>query len=114
MALNMLNAFYCHVMFLCFQGDRGSFERPWQSEVPPISGIHKQVLPYPSDEETHGMVYVGWRGPKAKVNFLDNNLCHSNTTYSFLWPKTEKAKFFPKIKCVHNCKTNQTTKCPSL
>ncbi|XP_064616831.1 uncharacterized protein C05D11.1-like [Liolophura sinensis] len=49
------------------KGDRPAFTRPWQSPVPPLTQTVEKRLPYPSDEETHGMVYSAWRGPKAKA-----------------------------------------------
>lgn len=43
------------------------YERPWQSEVPPLTENVEIVEKYPSDEEENGIVAVGWRGPLSKV-----------------------------------------------
>lgn len=48
---------------------KGSFTRPWQSPVEPLTSSIELEVPYPNDEEDNGMVYVGWRGPSA-VNDL--------------------------------------------
>ncbi|KAK3592274.1 hypothetical protein CHS0354_037563 [Potamilus streckersoni] len=45
------------------------FSRPWQSEVPPLEASVMKTVPYPSDNESHGMVKVAWRGPKAKDQY---------------------------------------------
>ncbi|XP_041369326.1 uncharacterized protein C05D11.1-like [Gigantopelta aegis] len=51
------------------KGDLPPFTRPWQSEVPPLESNVEQVIAYPSDDEKYGMVYIGWRGPKAKEQY---------------------------------------------
>ncbi|XP_071830473.1 uncharacterized protein C05D11.1-like [Apostichopus japonicus] len=40
--------------------------RPWMSAVPPLEAPIDQVVPYPSDDESNGLVYAAWRGPQAK------------------------------------------------
>lgn len=47
------------------QGDRGSFTRPWQDPVPPLPDSLDQVVCYPCDEESNGIVSIAWRGPSA-------------------------------------------------
>ena len=49
------------------QESENDYERPWQSEVPPLEENVEIVEKYPSDEEEHGIVSVGWRGPLCKV-----------------------------------------------
>ncbi|KAL5012223.1 hypothetical protein ScPMuIL_010774 [Solemya velum] len=51
------------------KGPRGDFTRPWQSSVPPLLTSSTEVVLYPSDEETHGLVLSAWRGPKAKDKY---------------------------------------------
>jgi len=46
---------------------KNDYERPWQSEVPPLEENVEIVEKYPSDEEENGMVTIGWRGPLSKV-----------------------------------------------
>jgi hypothetical protein len=45
--------------------------RPWQTEVPPLKAVVNKVVPYPSDEEENGMVYVAWRGPSAVTELYE-------------------------------------------
>ncbi|XP_067661811.1 uncharacterized protein C05D11.1-like [Haliotis asinina] len=66
------------------KGSRPTFTRPWQSDVPSLDSTVHRNIPYPSDEEKHGMVRVAWRGPKAKeqykmmsIGVLLNYLCDS-------------------------------------
>lgn len=47
-----------------------SFTKPWQSPVDLLTESVEKIVPYPSDEETHGMVLAAWRGPKAKEQQL--------------------------------------------
>ncbi|XP_071956159.1 uncharacterized protein C05D11.1-like [Antedon mediterranea] len=42
------------------------YTRPWQSPVPPLPESVVRTIPYPSDDESNGMVYIGWRGPKSQ------------------------------------------------
>ena len=53
-----------------FQGALPPYTRPWQGKVPPLPATVVQTVPYPSDEEEHGMVMVAWRGPPAKVGYV--------------------------------------------
>lgn len=39
--------------------------RPWRSPVDPLTESLNIVVPYPSDEETNGMVHIGIRGPNS-------------------------------------------------
>lgn len=47
------------------KGERGPYERPWQNDVLPLAESKVEDIVYPSDEEDSGMVYIGWRGPRA-------------------------------------------------
>lgn len=44
---------------------KSPFSRPWQSAVPPFITSVDQTVPYASDEEEKGMVYIAWRGPSS-------------------------------------------------
>jgi len=46
------------------------YKRPWQSTVPPLEASVEEVVPFPSDDEEHGMVKIAWRIAKAKVRVL--------------------------------------------
>ncbi|XP_038073979.1 uncharacterized protein C05D11.1-like isoform X2 [Patiria miniata] len=48
------------------KGDLPPYVRPWQGPVPPLTESVVQTVPYPSDDEANGMVYMAWRAPKAK------------------------------------------------
>ncbi|XP_050051775.1 uncharacterized protein C05D11.1-like [Dermacentor andersoni] len=49
------------------KGQRKSFTRPWQKPVPPITGPLDSTVPYPCDDDDHGLVYVAFRGPPLKA-----------------------------------------------
>uniref|UniRef100_A0A224ZBQ4 Zn dependent peptidase n=1 Tax=Rhipicephalus zambeziensis TaxID=60191 RepID=A0A224ZBQ4_9ACAR len=49
------------------KGQRKPFTRPWQKPVPPITGPLESTVPYPCDDDDHGLVYVAFRGPPLKV-----------------------------------------------
>ncbi|KAL4219134.1 hypothetical protein ACF0H5_021716 [Mactra antiquata] len=66
------------------KGSLPSFERPWQSPVPVLTESVEKVVLYPADDESNGIVLVGWRGPRAKdiyefesVNLLLNYMTDS-------------------------------------
>ncbi|KAJ8023724.1 hypothetical protein HOLleu_36243 [Holothuria leucospilota] len=40
--------------------------KPWTSPVPPLTAPVEEVIPYPSDDESNGLVYVAWRGPQVE------------------------------------------------
>jgi len=63
----VINAACRTVSDVTLQELQGEYERPWQSEVPPLEQSVEVVEKYPSDEEENGMVVVGWRGPLSKV-----------------------------------------------
>ncbi|XP_013400143.1 uncharacterized protein C05D11.1 [Lingula anatina] len=48
------------------KGKQAQFVRPWQSEVPPLENSVEQIICYPSDDETRGLVRMAWRGPNVK------------------------------------------------
>lgn len=50
---------------IILKGDRGPYNRPWQSPVPPLENSVDQLVQYPSDTEDTGLVIVSWRGPSA-------------------------------------------------
>lgn len=50
---------------IILKGDRGSFERPWQSPVRPLTESKDIKIKYPSNEENNGIFCIGWRGPSA-------------------------------------------------
>lgn len=47
------------------KGDLPTFQRPWQSPIPPIPESKEIELCYPADDENHGIFCLGWRGPSA-------------------------------------------------
>lgn len=57
------------------KGERGAFEKPWQSPVPDFpASVDKEVV-YSCDEEDNGMVFVGWRGPSAVTDLHGITAC---------------------------------------
>ncbi|XP_022082849.1 uncharacterized protein C05D11.1-like [Acanthaster planci] len=48
------------------KGALSPYVRPWQTPVPPLTESVVQTMPFPSDDEANGMVYMAWRAPKAK------------------------------------------------
>lgn len=48
------------------KGERSPFVRPWQSAVPPVTESRDDVVLYPCDDETNGLVSAAWRGPGCK------------------------------------------------
>ena len=59
---------YCTLYNLFFQQDAlPPYVRPWQTPVPPLTEKVVETMPYPSDDEANGMVYLAWRGPPAQV-----------------------------------------------
>ena len=61
--------------YIFLNGDIGNFTRPWQSEVPPFTASVEKNVFYPCNEEDHGMVYIGWRGPSAITQREDLSAC---------------------------------------
>ncbi|XP_044726839.1 uncharacterized protein C05D11.1-like [Chrysoperla carnea] len=57
------------------RGPLDAFERPWQNEVPALTKSVSKEIKYPCDEETNGLVYVGWRGPSAVTQLYEMNAC---------------------------------------
>lgn len=49
--------------FLMLQGNRGEYVKPWQNTVDPLTESSNNIVLYPSDEETNGMISIGFRGP---------------------------------------------------
>lgn len=47
------------------KGERGPYERPWQSPLPPFEKSEDLIVTYPSDDESNGMAGMAWRGPSA-------------------------------------------------
>lgn len=52
-----------------------SFERPWQKEIDPLKSTKNLKIMYPSDEEDCGLVYIGFRGPKATTEYETLTAC---------------------------------------
>lgn len=53
------------------KGNKGVFERPWQSKIPPFEKSVDLNIYYPSNDEDNGLAIVGWRGPSAVTNRFD-------------------------------------------
>ena len=49
------------------KGPLPSMERPWQSPVPPFQESVVEEISFPAEDESVGLVRIGWRGPKAQV-----------------------------------------------
>lgn len=60
---------------LLFQGDRGPYQRPWQSPVPPFTKSEDLIVKYPSDDESNGMAGTAWRGPSAVTEVYSFTAC---------------------------------------
>jgi Zn-dependent M16 (insulinase) family peptidase len=52
------------------KGPLPSMERPWQSPVPPLKETVVEELRFPTEDESVGMVRIGWRGPKAQNRYM--------------------------------------------
>ncbi|XP_050309780.1 uncharacterized protein C05D11.1-like [Anthonomus grandis grandis] len=57
------------------KGERGPFQRPWQSPVPPLDSSKDLVIKYPSDEEDNGLYSMGWRGPSCVTDLYKMTAC---------------------------------------
>ena len=69
-AAKLIHVVFCFLQLLLnfFQGNLPEFTRPWQNPVPPLTEAVEKKLLYPADEEGHGLVYIAFRGPSAKVD----------------------------------------------
>ncbi|KAK9870443.1 hypothetical protein WA026_008009 [Henosepilachna vigintioctopunctata] len=47
------------------KGNLGTFERPWQSPIPPLEKSIDLELKYPADDESNGLFCIAWRGASA-------------------------------------------------
>lgn len=50
---------------IILQGNRGDYVRPWQNPVDPLTVSSNNAVLFPSDEETNGIISVGFRGPNC-------------------------------------------------
>ncbi|KAF7998270.1 hypothetical protein HCN44_009668 [Aphidius gifuensis] len=57
------------------KGNRGKFERPWQSPVPEFKEEIESNILYPCDDEDNGLIRVGWRGPSGVSELYDLTGC---------------------------------------
>ncbi|KAJ8679467.1 hypothetical protein QAD02_015254 [Eretmocerus hayati] len=57
------------------KGDRGPFQRPWQSKVPPFEKSVELTIQYPCNDEDNGIVNIAWRGPSAVTECADLLAC---------------------------------------
>lgn len=51
------------------------FKKPWQNSVEPLAETKNIKIVYPNDEEDCGIVYVGYRGPKATTEHRTLTAC---------------------------------------
>ncbi|XP_050435416.1 uncharacterized protein C05D11.1-like isoform X2 [Adelges cooleyi] len=51
------------IMKILSKGNRGDYVRPWQTPVEPIEDSYNFANVFPCDEETNGLINVGYRGP---------------------------------------------------
>ncbi|XP_015438659.1 PREDICTED: uncharacterized protein C05D11.1-like [Dufourea novaeangliae] len=56
---------------IMLKGNRGVFEKPWQSPVPPLLKSIDLDVQYPCDDEDNGVVKVAWRGPSIVNEIYD-------------------------------------------
>ena len=70
--------------YIPFQDALPLYKRPWQSTVPPLEESVEEVIPFPSDDEEHGMVRVAWRTAKAQVHTF--NPFHSGYAFARISP----------------------------
>eukprot|EP00795_Rhopilema_esculentum_P010840 gene10840-19657_t len=47
-------------------GARGDFTRPWMTPVPPLEESVEKVVEFPTEDESNGMILMGWRGPHVQ------------------------------------------------
>eukprot|EP00794_Sanderia_malayensis_P015886 gene15886-17486_t len=45
------------------KGDLPEFCRPWQSPVPELKETVERTIEFPTEDESNGMILIGWRGP---------------------------------------------------
>lgn len=57
------------------KGERGPFQRPWQSPVPPLDSSKELVIKYPSDDEDNGLYAIAWRGPSCVTDLYTMTAC---------------------------------------
>lgn len=57
------------------KGELPSFERPWETPVPPLTESKDIKIVFPSDEEDFGLVNIGWRGPNCSNENLTLTAC---------------------------------------
>ncbi|XP_066250958.1 uncharacterized protein C05D11.1-like [Euwallacea similis] len=57
------------------KGDRGPFERPWQSPVPGLESSKDLKIKYPSDDEDNGLYSMVWRGPSCVSDLYHVTAC---------------------------------------
>jgi len=50
------------------EGSGRPYTRPWQSPVPPLEASKDLEVPYPTDEEDNGLIYIAWRGPNITTD----------------------------------------------
>uniref|UniRef100_A0A2S2PA73 Presequence protease, mitochondrial n=1 Tax=Schizaphis graminum TaxID=13262 RepID=A0A2S2PA73_SCHGA len=52
------------------KGNRGDYVRPWQNPVDPLTISSNNAVLFPSDEETNGIISVGFRGPNCLKDYI--------------------------------------------
>lgn len=57
------------------------FTRPWQTPVQPLKETKRIKIKYPSDEESVGLVYFGYRGPLCSSDHLSLTACSALMHY---------------------------------
>ncbi|ERL93539.1 uncharacterized protein C05D11.1 [Dendroctonus ponderosae] len=62
-------------LLILSKGDRGAFERPWQSPVSPLESSKNLTLKYPSDDEDNGLYSMAWRGPSCVTDLYNVTAC---------------------------------------
>ncbi|XP_014253359.1 uncharacterized protein C05D11.1-like [Cimex lectularius] len=80
------------------KGDRGGYVRPWQSIVPPLLESTELEVEYPSDDQSNGMVHIGWRGPSVVKEYYKFNALSTLLKYLTDTPVSPLPKAFVDIQ----------------
>ncbi|XP_065331975.1 uncharacterized protein C05D11.1-like [Cloeon dipterum] len=86
------------------KGNRGAFVRPWQTEVQPFTKSVEQLVPFPCDEESGGLVILAWRGPSAATDIYKITACSVMVKYLADTPVSPLQRDLVEIKdpCASN------------
>ncbi|XP_050528273.1 uncharacterized protein C05D11.1-like [Daktulosphaira vitifoliae] len=60
---SLFNSLEPVIQKILLKGSRGEYVKPWQNTVDPLTESSNYIELFPCDEETNGVINVGWRGP---------------------------------------------------